>query len=103
MARGRKQDSLPAPGMERDSIPEIDEAALEYVAARDERMRRAVEEKKKYEALVGVLKRHNLEHYRFDTDDGVTMSVDKVAVDVKVKVKKVKGDGDEPAEDKASE
>lgn len=93
MARGRRQQQIP--GTEPATIPEIDEAALEYVAARDKRIAASGVEKTKYAALVEVMKKHNTKHYKFDTDDGTKLAVDEVVTEVKVKVKKVKDDDDE--------
>lgn len=54
------------PGTERKTIQEIDVAAEAYVDARDKRMKLSDKEKVAKEALIGVLKKHNVTVYRDD-------------------------------------
>jgi hypothetical protein len=62
MERTKKQ--LPIPGTEKETIKEVDTAAEAYVNARDERMQLTERESEAKEALVHVMKKHNLEVYR---------------------------------------
>lgn len=98
MARAqRKQQQIP--GTEPVSIPELDEAALEYAVARDKRIAANQVEKTKLGTLTELLKKHNLDVYRFETDEGEAMRVEKVPTKIKIKVRKVKdGDSDADAE-----
>ncbi len=61
---GKKQ--LEIAGTERKTVKEIDDAAEAYVDARDKRMKLTEKEKIAKDALVSVLKKHNLEVYRDD-------------------------------------
>lgn len=83
MAKTKKQSALP--GMERKSIKELDAAAEAYVEARDERMKLTEKEVEFKEALVAVMKKHDLQVYKDEDAEPplivtLTPGVDKVKV-----------------------
>lgn len=54
------------PSIERESIPEITEAAEEYVKVRDRRIKALTQELEKKEALLPLMKEHKKTAYRDD-------------------------------------
>jgi hypothetical protein len=96
MARGRQKD---LPGIERESIPEINAAAEAYVKARDKRMELTKEEVATHEALAETMKRHKVKVYKdSDADPPLIMTLTSTEVVVKVKVSVAPKDP-EPAAD----
>lgn len=102
-----RKKNAPAPvqtqiaGTERVSIEKIDEAALEYVTYRDERMAAAEQEKAAKKRLHAQIDAHKEELttretgevvYRFDPPDGSTLEVMLKPVNVKLTVRKVDPD-----------
>jgi hypothetical protein len=90
MARNRKQKEIP--GTERPIHPELDEAALEYAAARDARIAAGVTEKKKLDVLADTLSRLKLTKYEFLDEDGKPFEVTATPTKIKIKVKEIKND-----------
>ncbi len=72
------------PDMAPPSIPELDRAADDYVEARDTRIAAMAPEAEAKELLKGLMKKHNLTTYEYDSRI-VTLAGDP---DVKVKKKK---------------
>lgn len=106
MARKKRQQEIP--GTEPVSIPQLDAAALEYAAARDARIAAGVKEKKRLDELDDLLKSHNLDLYKFDTEDGDPMIVERKPAKMKIKVRKLKdaeggSDGEVDDDDKGTE
>jgi hypothetical protein len=84
----RKQPDLPAiegPGISDDSIPEIDDVASEYVAARDTRMAELAKEVEAKGRLKAIMDKHSRKVYKFD---GLIVSI--VPGEETIKVKKIK-------------
>lgn len=97
-AKGRQTE---VPGTETPSIPEIDDAALEYREVRDKRMDLSKKEKAARDHLAGMLEKHGVELYRFITEDDEHLKVEVVHTKIKIRVRKdVKtgDDGEEGAE-----
>lgn len=88
MARQRKQ--LQIAGTEPVCIPELDEAAEEYVAFRDERMALAQKETASRVRVIDEMKKNNLNTYNFEDSHGKARKVALVTPDPKVSVKLVK-------------
>jgi hypothetical protein len=87
MSQAAKQTQIP--GTERTSIPEVEEAAVAYRTARDERMAMQENETALQAALVEAMTKHGCEVYKYTDDDGEDMKV-FVIDSKKAKVKKVK-------------
>lgn len=75
-------------------VKELDDAAYEYVEARDTRMAATVEEVKHKEKLLELMKKHQQQIYRLDDDQVVevvheseTVKVRKAPIDKPVKTK----------------
>jgi len=86
MAARKKQEELP--GMENMAdIPELEEAALDYAAIRDDRMKLMGEEVEKKTGLLGLMKKHGRKTY---TCENITIELVPGEETVKVKVKKEK-------------
>jgi hypothetical protein len=90
------------PGTERPSNPEVEEAAEEYRALRDERMHLQEKEGQAKAALLDRLKAHNLTSYRYADSDGVERKI-MIQEKENVKIAKIKASdsGGESAEDVA--
>lgn len=90
-----KQLGLPAEGMQRKKIAEIDKAAEAFRAARDTRMSHTKKEKERKLALIEVVKKHGLKSYVYEDEDGEEFAVE-YAADQKenVKVRKLEHDDD---------
>lgn len=99
-ARKTKQPSLPAPGMERTKIPDVEEAAAEYLKARNKRQEQTKVETEKMAVLVEALTKHGVKVYKFDDDEGEEQVVE-VKDKVKVTVRKATTDGTEAGEREA--
>jgi hypothetical protein len=87
-------------GTEAPSIKELDDAGEAYLVERNKRMKMTVKEKDAKTALIAVMKKHNLEVYTFEDDDGehvITLSEKS-----NVKVSDVEDLGDEAGEEVAS-
>lgn len=84
-ARQKKPKQQTLPGVETDSIPEIEEAAEEYTRVRDERMELTEEETAAQAKLLDLMRDHNLDKYKYD---GKIVAV--LQGEAKVKVKKAK-------------
>ncbi len=96
----KKVKQLKIPGTERKGIREVDDAAEAFRIARDKRMAMTKVEKEKKTLLMGIVKKHGLESYVYDDEDGEEEEVlykAETAEDVKVKKVKAKPDpaGDE--------
>ena len=65
MARRKKQGELP--GVEKQTIKELDDAAEAYVDARDARIKKSEVEAEAKQALIDVMKKHGKQVYRDDT------------------------------------
>ena len=90
----RSQQTL-GEGFERTEIPEITEAAEEYRAYRDERMKLAEKENAAQANLVAKMQAHNQSVYRYEDNTNTSRKVVLAEV-VKAKVAKVKdSDADE--------
>lgn len=93
-AREPKPKQAHFAGMEPPSIPEIDRAAENYCAVRDERMRLTTDETEKKTILRALMLKNQLKNYEYDgkevlIDDEPTVKVRKK------KVEKEDGDGEE--------
>lgn len=98
--RKAKQPSLPAPGMERTKIPDIEDAAAEYLKARNRRQEQTKVETERMAVLVEQLTKHGVKVYKFDDDEGEEQVVE-VKDKVKVTVRKVTSDGADAGEREA--
>lgn len=95
-----KQLKLPAEGMTRKSIPELDQAAEKYREERDTRMEHTKLEKAAKQSLLDVAKKHGVRVYVYESEDGEEYTVEYAAkTDENVKVKKVKAEGDSDDEE----
>jgi hypothetical protein len=91
-----KQLKLPAEGMSRKRIPEVDDAAEAYRVARDERMAHTKVEKEKKAKLLETAKKHGIKVYVFEDEDGEELEVEYTAkTDENVTVRKVKAEADD--------
>lgn len=72
------------PGIERKTIPEVEQAAKIYRDARDARMAKTKDEVAKRDALVAVMQENKVKLYKFDGPDGEELTVE---LDEKWKVK----------------
>lgn len=98
MAKPKKQMKIP--GTEPKTIKEVNDAAEAYVDARDERMKKTEKEVEAKEALVAVMKKHDLQVYKDDDAEPPLIVTLTPGVD---KVKVTRADGDEDAGDEAGE
>lgn len=96
----KKQPSLPAPGMERTKIADIEDAAAEYLKARNGRQEQTKVETEKMAVLVDQLTKHGVKLYKFEDDEGEEQVVE-VKDKVKVTVRKVTADGTDAGEREA--
>lgn len=83
----KKPKQLAIAGTERKVHPDIEEAAEEYVEARDTRMEWSEQESAKQEALHAAMKKHGLTRHVVDVG-GQQQVVEIVAVDEKVRVRR---------------
>lgn len=91
-----KQLKLPAEGMSRKAIPEVDKAAERYRDARDIRMDHTKLEKAAKQSLLEVAKKHGVKVYVFEDEDGEELEVEYIEkTDENVKVRKVKPEAGE--------
>ena len=91
-----KQLKLPAEGMSRKANPEIDKAAERYRVARDTRMEHTKVEKAEKANLLEVAKKHGIEVYVYESEDGEEFTVEYTKKqDEDVKVRKVKPESNE--------
>lgn len=66
-----KPQQLRIKGTERiDGIKEIDSAAAAYLEVRDQRMELTSEEADKKAILMGLVKKHGIELYKFEDEEG---------------------------------
>lgn len=95
-AKKPKQLKLPAEGMARKSIPEVEEAAEKYREARDTRMEHTKLEKAAKSVLQEVAKKHGVSVHLYESEDGEEYEVRYTAkTDEDIKVSKVKPPKDE--------
>lgn len=87
MKTGAKQMSIV--GCERKSIAEIDEAAVAYREARDQRMAMQEDESRLQAALVEVMAKHEVTAYAYTDDEGDEVKV-TIIEKTKAKVSKSK-------------
>lgn len=99
MARARKQ--LQIVGTEAPIIEEIDSAAEDYRAFRDERMALAKKEKEASSRLLDEMKKHNLNSYNYEDGSGRQRKVTLVIPDSKISVKLIKEKSDDEGGDDA--
>lgn len=85
------------PGMERQSIKEIDDAAESYVDARDKRMKHTEKEVAAKQLLQTIMAKHNVLVYRTGTTPPLVVEVRPGKPDVKVKEA---GDNEASGDDK---
>lgn len=90
----RKPRQRQLPGTEPDKIPEVEEAAEDFVAARDTRMANGVIEGQRKETLMNLMKKHKLKYHEYDNKRIEMIAATKETV--KVKNKK---DADDPDDD----
>lgn len=91
----QKQLKLPAEGMSRKAIPELDKAAESYREARDIRMEHTKVEKTAKVNLLNVAKKYGVKVYVYESEDGDELEVEYIEkTDEDVKVKKVKPESD---------
>jgi hypothetical protein len=64
--RRKRARAKPLPGMEDARVKEIEDAALDYRDARDERMGLTDKEKEAKEKLIEVMEKHQLSIYKGD-------------------------------------
>lgn len=84
--RRLKQQTIPDPN--KVSLPDLDEAAEEYVSLRDKRMRTGEQETEAGAKLLNLMHAHKIKSYVYD---GKEVKIEDVE---KVKVKKLKGEED---------
>jgi len=89
----RRQTQIP--GTERKSVPEVEEAALGYIEARDERMTHTKREKQKKLELLAVMRAHRVTKYKFDDAEGEELMVSLEDKEPDVSVRKT-GDAEAP-------
>lgn len=82
------------PGTERAKLKEVDAAAEAYVAARDARMKKTEKEVEAKEALIGVMKKHELSVYK-DEDASPPLIVTLTPGKDKVKVTQADDDAED--------
>lgn len=85
--RRPKQQTIPGIDI---NVPEIDEAASEYVMFRDARMQNLEKETEAGEKLLMLLKDHKIKVYSYD---GKTVSIEEVEK-VRVRTKKAEKNGE---------
>lgn len=91
-----KQLGLPAEGMARKRIPELDTAAEAFRAQRDKRMKEQKLEKEKKTELLRVAKKYDQKVYVYESEDGEEFGVEYEEETVEnVKVKKIDRGDDE--------
>lgn len=84
-----KQQDLP--GMSDRKLKDLHECAEEYAEKRDERQAIGLEEVALKARLLGLLKKHKLDHYEYE---GVTIDRIMEEETVKVKIRKAKAEED---------
>jgi hypothetical protein len=85
-------------GTEKPTIVEIDSAAEAYVEARDERMKLTDAESEAHDALLEVMKKHNIEVYR-DMNAIPPLTVTRTPGKEKVKVTRAQEEEGEGSDD----
>ena len=88
--RGPRQKTLPT--MEDSAIRSLENAALTYVEARDERMELSKVESERKTKVLSEMKKAGKTHYR---RNGLTVDVIVESETVKVRTKKPKAEGEE--------
>jgi hypothetical protein len=88
----KKQKALP--GMEKETIAEVDDAAEQYVKERDKRMTMTEKEVEAKQALIYVMRKHKLTVYK---DDNVDPPLIVTLADGKPVVKVTRDESDEAA------
>lgn len=78
------------PGTESKVYPDIEEAAVEYREIRDKRMQYTKREVTALENLAKKLEEHNVDIYKFSTEDGERLKVERKVAKIKVSVRKDK-------------
>lgn len=93
MARARQQQESLGKEFECREVPEVEEAAENYRALRDERMDLAEREAAAKKTLIGAMETHMVNVYRYVDSDGVDR---RVTLEVKknAKVGKIKSSDD---------
>jgi hypothetical protein len=90
MARAKQQQQdLPGPEFKRESIPEIEEAAENYRALRDERMALSEREANAKKDLISQMTTRSVTVFRYDDSEGVERRV-TLETKTNAKVGKVK-------------
>lgn len=83
------------PGIEKPSIPEIDDIAKEYEGKRDERMTLLKQEVDAKKRLSDAMHKHGQTRYTYDDDDGVAKVVLCEPGKEKLKIKTVEAELEE--------
>lgn len=81
------------PGTEDHQIKELHSIGDDYMDARDQRMESGKEEKNLKDAILAIMKRHKIEHYRCDGLE-ITVVHEKEKIEVKHVEEESSGDGD---------
>lgn len=99
MAKQRQQQqTFDAPGMEREKIPELQDAAEDYRLLRDEEIQVGEKAKAAKARLITLMKQHSKTVFGYIDEEGNTRRVD-LSVKENAKVKKIGSRGDDsPAE-----
>ena len=95
MARGKQKE---LPGVERESIPEINAAGENYVRVRDERMALTEREVEAHEALLEAMRTHKVKVYK-DTEADPPLIMTRTASPASEKVKVSVMAAESPAEE----
>lgn len=99
MAKRKEQTTLPGPEFQRASIPEVEEAAENYRALRDERMQLAEREGNAKKDLIAAMTAHQVTVFRYDDAEGNERRVTlETKTNAKVgKVKSARTSDDDPS------
>jgi transcriptional regulator len=74
--KGPKQGTLPAEGMARKRIAEIDKAAEAYRVERNKRQAQTKVEKAKKQELIQIARKHGIKVYVYEGEDGEELEVE---------------------------
>lgn len=99
MAKRAPKTQTEVPGTERESIEEIDEAAIAYRETRDARMKLTKKEAETLATLAAVLEKHGIKDpktYTYEDTDGEMRVVSASPTKIKIRVRKLKN---KPAND----
>jgi hypothetical protein len=91
-ARKKRPEQVDLPGTEDSAIKPLEDAAKAYARVRDERMELTAEEGKRKAALIPLMHKYQKTTYK---RHGIEINLIPEGEDVKVKIAKPGGDGDE--------